>query len=158
MIDLINFNYERNNLGFSKFYRFSDFKIVFGSDDNKNRRAVENKNVDILMSPEKIKKTDFMHSRDAGLNQVLCKLAKKNNVAIGFNFNDVLNSESRALVIGKMMQNVKLCRKYKVKMVIVSGANNEFELKNAQELFSFGIVLGMTPGEARGALNFEKES
>lgn len=156
MIDIINFNYTgKDKLGFSKFYTFKDFKVVLGDDDVKNRRAVESKDVDILLSPEKTRGKDFMHSRDSGLNQVLCKLAKKNDVAIGFNFNDVLNGRNRGLIIGRMMQNVRLCRKYKNKMIIISGANNIDELKAAKDMVSFGIVLGMTPGEAKKALNFK---
>ena len=125
MIDVINFEYkDEDKFGFSKFYNFKDFKIVIGGDEKKNRKAVEDKNVDILLSPEKNREKDFMHSRDSGLNQVLCKLAKKNKVAIGFNFNDVLMSKNRSVILGKMMQNVRFCRKYKVKMVIVSGAQN----------------------------------
>ena len=157
MIDIIDFDYQgKEKFGFSRFYHFNDFKIVIGGDDNKNRKAVENKNVDILLSPEKIRKDDFMHSRNSGLNQVLCKSAKKNNVAIGFNFRDVLKSKERWLLLGKMMQNVALCRKYKVEMVVISGAENESELKSAMDLFSFAQAIGMTPGEAKRVLNFEK--
>ena len=129
-----------------------DFKIVIGGDDNKNRKAVENKNIDILLSPEKTRKQDFMHYRDSGLNQVLCKLAYKNKVAIGFNFDDVLDSRDRASVLGKMMQNVKLCRKYNARMVIVSDKD-----RSKQELVSFSICMGMTPGEAGKAMNLKRK-
>ena len=157
MIDIVNFQPKQNLFNFSKIYQFSDFKIVIGSDDQKNRKAVENKNVDILMNPEKTRTTDFMHYRDSGLNQVLCKLAYQNKVAIGFNFNNVLKSKNRSLILGKMMQNVRLCRKYKVAMVICSGANNEWELRPQEDLKCFGISIGMTPLEAKKALNFEKK-
>ncbi|MEK6934700.1 MAG: RNase P subunit p30 family protein [Nanoarchaeota archaeon] len=157
MIDIINFKYTEDNLGFTKFYSFKDFKIGIGGNDNINRKIVENKNYDILLSPEKNRDKDFMHSRDSGLNQVLCKLAKKNDIAIGFNFNDVLISKNKWLILGKMMQNVRLCRKYKVKMIILSGAKNKNELRAAKDLSSFGNVLGMTPGEVKKALNFEKK-
>ena len=157
MIDIVNFNFNGGKLGFSKIYAFKDFKIVIGKDDNTNRKAVESKNVDILMSPEKIRNKDFMSYVDSGLNQVLCKLAKKNDVAIGFNFNDVLNSENRKDVLVKMMQNVRLCRKYKLRTVLISGAKNEMEMRRPMDLISFGICMGMTPEEAKKALNFEKK-
>src|SRR3989344_4897415 len=144
MIDLINFEYKGEMFGFTKFYSFKDFKIEVGGDDKKNRKIVENKKIDIFLSPEKTRTRDFMHSRDSGLNQVLCELARKNNIAIGFNFNNVLKSENREVILGKMMQNVRLCRKYNVKMVILSGANNTYELRGAKDLFSFGLILGMT--------------
>ncbi len=157
MIDVIDFNYKGDTLGFSKIYNFKDFNIVIGGDDKKNRKAVEDKNVDILLSPEKTRNKDFMHYRDSGLNQVLCKLANKNDVAIGFNFNDVLNSIDRKSILGKVMQNVRLCRKYKVKMVMISGAKNEYEMRAPLDLMSFSMCIGMTPGEAKQAMSFEKK-
>ena len=156
MIDIINFKADKIQ-GFSKVYNLNDLKIKIGSDDKTNRKIVENKQVDIFLSPEKTRTKDFMHYRDSGLNQVLCKLAKKNNIAIGFNFNEVLNSKNKPLLLGKMMQNVRLCRKYNVKMIIISGAKNHYELRYSQELASFGMCLGMNPGEAKKALNFSKE-
>jgi len=157
MIDIINFDYAGSNkLGFICFYTFNAFKVVLGGNDSINRKAVENKNVDILLSPEKGRNKDFMHSRDSGLNQVLCKLAKRNDVAVGFNFRDVLISKNRGIILGKMMQNVRLCRKYNVRMVVISGASDEYELKSARDLISFALVLNMTPGEAKTALNFAK--
>ena len=156
MIDIVDFNFKGDKLGFSNVYNFKDFKIVIGGDDKKNRKAVEDKSNDILMSPEKIRKKDFMGYADSGLNQVLCKLAKKNNVAIGFNFNDVLISKNRRNILSKMMLNVRLCRKYKVKVVLCSGAKNELEMRMPRDLISFGVCIGMTPGEAKKTLLFEQ--
>ena len=156
MIDIVRFNVKNPVLGFTKVFNFNEFKIVEGGDDKKNRKVVEDKNVDILLSPEKTRDRDFMHSRNSGLNQVLCKLAKKNDIANGFDFNLVLNSKNRGEILGRMMQNVGLCRKYKNKMVLLSGANNELDMRNPKDLVSFGIVLGMTPKEAKNALNFKR--
>ena len=157
MIDIVKFKTDKKFFGFSKIYNFNDFKIIEGGDDDKNRKALENRNTDILLSPEKTRNKDFMHSRDSGLNQVLCKIAKKNEIAIGFNFNEVLISKNRHLILGKMMQNVKLCRKYKVNMIIISGANDEMEMKMPKDLISFGKTIGKTAEEAKKALNFKKE-
>lgn len=125
--------------------------IVEGAGDRINRLALENKKVNILLSPEKNTGKDFIHYRNSGLNQVLCNLANKNNIAIGFNFEDVLNSSDKAGVLGKMMQNVRLCRKYKVKMLIFDFSKE----RTKEELRSFGLVLGMTPGEANQAVSFK---
>ena len=54
--------------------------------------------------------------------------------------------------MGRMMQNVKLCKKYKVNMVISSFATSKFELKSPSDLISFGIILGMTPKEAKESI------
>lgn len=127
--------------------------IVEGCNDKINRAALENKKVDVLLGLEKGRKRDFTHYRNSGLNQVLCKLAKKNNIAIGFDFNDVLNSKERAKVMGRMMQNVRLCRKYKVKMLIFDFTGE----RSKQELRSFGLVLGMSPLEAKKGVSFKNK-
>ena len=117
-----------------------------------NRDLLENKSIDILVSPEKNIKKDSLHYRKSGLDQVACALAKKNDIAIAFSFNEVLNAKNRALIIGKMMQNVRLCRKFKVKMVISTFATNEYETRSYDALMAFGICLSMNPGEAKKAL------
>lgn len=128
--------------------------VVEGGNDEINRAAVENSKVGILLSPEKNRRNDALYTRSSGLNQVLCKLARDNEVAIGFNFNDILESRDREVIIGRMMQNIRLCRKYKLDMVF--DCFNECKISR-NNLISFARVLGMTPGEAKKALNFEKK-
>ena len=133
------------DFGFSNVYCIDDFKVVEGRNEKINRKAVENKDVDILYGLEKFGIKDKIHYKDSGLNQVLCKLAKKNNVKIGFSFNDVLNSndEKRSIILGRMVQNAKLCNKYKIGVVIGSFAKSKYEMKNARDLVAFGKVLGV---------------
>ena len=42
-------------------------------------------------------------------------------------------------------------------MILISGAKNELEMRRSNDLISFGICLGMTAGETKQALNFEKK-
>jgi len=126
-------------------------KVIKGGQDSVNRKAVENPSVDILMSPERERYKDFMKSRNSGLNQVLCKLASKNNVAIGFDFNYVLNSKDseRPNIFGRMKFNVKLCNKYNVKMYVCNSTKNKNEERSNSDLESFGRILGMTKFEVK---------
>ncbi|MCD4759441.1 hypothetical protein K8R33_00965 [archaeon] len=118
--------------------------IVQGGDLKLNRLAVETKKVDILLSPEKNDKKDFMFFRNSGLNQVLCKLAAKNNVAIGFNFSSLLNSvcKERSKILGRMRQNYRFCKKFKVRMVFSTFAKDKYELRSEDLMKVFGRVLG----------------
>ena len=92
-----------------------------------------------------------MKSRNSGLNQVLCKLAYQNNVAIGFDFNYVLNSKDseKPNILGRMKFNVKLCNKYKVKIYVCNSTSNKNEERGNSDLESFGRVLGMTKFEVK---------
>ena len=125
--------------------------IVSGGDEKVNRLAVESKKVDILLSPELNSKKDSFFVRKSGLNQVLCKLAYENKVAIGFNFSEILNSKGkeRSKILGRMVHNVKMCRKYKVKMIISTFAKDKYELRSLDALKSFGKVIGMSPDDVK---------
>jgi RNase P/RNase MRP subunit p30 len=68
-----------------------------------------------------------------------------------------MNSDTKELVLGRIMQNVFLCRKYKVKMVLGSFARKENEIKNEKELMSFGNIIGMNGKEVKEGLNFKKK-
>ena len=128
--------------------------IIQAKDDKLNRQALS-KHVDILLDPHVFRRKDYMHQRNSGLNQVLCNLAKQNDVAIGFSFSSVLNSKERTKLIGRMIQNIKLCRKYKVRMVVASFAKSDKDTRNLKDIQSFFKVLGMTAKETN--LNFVEE-
>ena len=121
----------------------ADF-IIVKADEN-NRDLFERKNI-VVYGLELSKRSDFIYNRNSGLNQVLCKLANKNNVTVGFSFSEILNSDRflRARIIGRMMQNIRLCRKYKVKTFFGSFAAKPYGLRSEHELRSFARVLGST--------------
>jgi len=56
----------------------------------------------------------------------MAKTCAKNGVAIGFSMYSILSAgpQKRAIVMGRIMQNIKLCRKFKVKMKIASFAKS----------------------------------
>tara|TARA_Y100000034_G_C6903795_1_gene418801 strand:+ start:1238 stop:1828 length:591 start_codon:yes stop_codon:yes gene_type:complete len=133
------------DFGFSKIYYVKDFKVIEGKNDRINRGAFENRNTDVVYSLEKFRIKDKLHYRDSGLNQVLAKLAKKNRIKVGINFNDILNieGEKRAIILGRIMQNIRICNKYKVDMIIGSFAKDKYGLRNGKDLVAFGKLLGM---------------
>ena len=89
--------------------KFAD--LVLARSSEKNREVLESSKADILFDLEAQSREDFLHHRASGLNHVLCSLANKNRKIIGFSFSSVLNSRNRAQVLGRISQNIKLCRK-----------------------------------------------
>lgn len=116
-----------------------DFNIVLGGDYNINNKILSNKKLNLLLDPEPLEQ-DYNNYRNSGLNQVLVKLAKKNNISIGFSLNRLnkLNNNDKIKLIGKIMQNIILCNKYKVNFYVLNFDNN----KNINDLISLGISLG----------------
>jgi RNase P/RNase MRP subunit p30 len=90
----------------------------------------------IIVGVEDVKAKDYMHHRNSGLNHVLCKIAKEKGIKIGFSFSDLLNADKkkRAILLGRMKQNVRLCRKYKVEMVFGSFARKPEDMRDVGEI------------------------
>ena len=106
-------------------FRDSKLKLLFGlkfkskekvdvvavKAPNNSREVLERGKADIIYDFEKSSRADYIHHRASGLNQVLCKLAKKNNVAVGFSVSSILNFSKRPMLMGRIKQNVKLILK-----------------------------------------------
>lgn len=123
---------------------------------DQDRPVLERGSADVLFGAESTQPKDYAHQRGSGLNHIMCELAHKNKVAIGFSFADVLAcfGSKRAQVLGRMMQNIRLCRKYKTAMVIGSFAHDPWKMRSPHDLQAFFIVLGMHPAEAKNAMQW----
>ncbi|PIO07202.1 hypothetical protein COU59_03610 [Candidatus Pacearchaeota archaeon CG10_big_fil_rev_8_21_14_0_10_34_12] len=118
-------------------------EIIFSSDDdNLNRKVLEKLPIDILLINLKERK-DFQKQRSSGFNHVLAKIAKKGNVTIGINLDEILNSEEKkkAEILSRIRQNVTLCNKNMVKMKFIS--QKEKGRRDSHDLRALGLVLGM---------------
>ncbi|MCK5043844.1 hypothetical protein KAR52_02480 [Candidatus Pacearchaeota archaeon] len=115
-------------------------KIIFSSnDDELNRKILEKEKIDTLLLNQALRK-DKLRQRDSGFNQVLAKIAKKKNVAIGINLDEIINSKSKqkAQILSRVKQNIKLCNKNKLKMKFIGKSK-----RNIYDLKALGLVLGM---------------
>ncbi len=118
-----------------------DKTLIFsGNNDELNRKVLEKLPVQVLLINLSERK-DRMKQRDSGFNQVMAKLAKKNNVAIGINLDELIASEKnqKAEILARIRQNIKLCNKYKVRMKFIA----QKEKKDSYDLKALGLILGM---------------
>jgi len=125
-----------------------DVLLVRGGEIELNREACETPEVDILTHPE-------LGRQDSGLNHTLVKLAAKNFTAIEINFREIMftTKRTRALVLKNIQQNVRIAKKYKVPLIICSGAINHFEMRDPYSLISIGCQLGLELKEAKEAVS-----
>lgn len=132
-----------------------DVVIVNGKGNLKENRRILEAFPDILLSPHAKDGKDFMTTRASGLDNVLCKIAFKNKVAIGIDFSELLESSysQRIKILGRIIQNIRLCRKYKVNMAIFTFASSTLGMRAAKDLRAFIEVIGMNPKEAKNALS-----
>jgi len=122
--------------------------IVMAKEPEFNRKILENKDVDILMSPELHSRNDRLKERDSGLNEVLCKIAKKNEVAIGVEIEKIkkLGGEEKARAIARLIQNIKLCKRVGTKIKLFG----KFDKRDAM---SFLLSLGCSTSQAKEAVS-----
>ncbi len=120
-------------------------KRIFKSNMQKDRALIESKKADLIFEFEQEKRKDPMHFRNSGLNQVLAKLMKQKNVAYGLSFNQLLHAsrEEQSKMMGRMMQNLRLCKKYKVPVVVASFARHPYEMRDYKDLVAFAKSLGL---------------
>ena len=117
--------------------------IIFTSEnDDLNRKILEKQAINILLLNQ-AKRKDKQKQRNSGLNQVLAKIAKKKNITIGINLDEIIESKgkSRSLILARIKQNIKLCNKSKVamKFIVLKDKNK----RNSHNLKALATVLGM---------------
>jgi ribonuclease P/MRP protein subunit RPP1 len=125
-----------------------DVLLVRGYDLGLNRKAVETPEVDILTHPE-------LERRDSGFNHIMAKLAAENNVAIEVNFREILLSSKarRSHILQNILNNVRLCKKFKTPIIICSGAISHWQLRDPKILISMGCLLGLELNEAKKCIS-----
>lgn len=117
--------------------------VIFSSDDDDlNRKVVEKlgKCISLLLINQKNRK-DFQKQSNSGFNHVLAKIAKKMDVGIGINLDEIIDSKGKekSEILGRVRQNIKLCNKNKLVMRFVF----EKHKRDIYDLKALGLVLGI---------------
>ena len=117
--------------------------------DDRLRSAIEMKQADLFYDVETVTKKDYLHHRGSGLNHVLATLLHKKGSGIAFAFSMLLHADlgRRAQLIGRIQQNIMLCRKYDVPMVVASFAGRPYEMRSPHDLTALFKDVGMHPKE-----------
>jgi len=126
-----------------------NFDIILGLGTRPN---FESRDINLLFDLESDQRKDYIHNRNSGLNQVHCKLAKEKKKMIAFSFNQVLKSQKPEIILGRLMQNLRLCRKYKNDFVIASFATKPYEIRYSKDYVSFLKAVGADNKIAKEAI------
>jgi len=103
-----------------KLKKNKELVVVLAQSPEFNRKILENPDVDILLNPEIHERKDRLKQRDSGLNEYLCRLARKNKIKIGIDLGEVINKPKpeKAKILSRILQNIKLCRRTKTPIII----------------------------------------
>lgn len=143
MINISNINEARREI--QRLKKEGKEVVVLAQDDGFNRKSFENKDVDMIVGLE-FNKKDKLKQRDSGLNEVLCKLAKANDIKIGIDIDKIskLDKIEKARVLARVGQNIGLCKRVGVKLVvlgIVGTVSKDTVSHSKQEVMSFFLSL-----------------
>jgi ribonuclease P/MRP protein subunit RPP1 len=127
--------------------RTVEIVVARGGTAELNRAVVETPEVDILIN----------HDIDGqcGINHVLARLAKKNGVAIGFDFNQLMSSYrlGRIQEFSCMVEAARQVSKARAPLVLTSGAQDPWDMRSPSELMAMGRQLGFSGTEIRKGLS-----
>ena len=134
----VSFAYIVGDKDYSKLSKIrKNYDYLIGKGD---RKAFENKHIEFILPDMEISK-DHTHYRNSGMDQILAKIAKTKKKTILFDLSLIRKSKNRQQILGRMMQNARLCKKYKVPFEFVTFAGNNLELKTPKDLKALSRVL-----------------
>src|SRR3989338_7200883 len=119
--------------------------MIIAKHSEQDRNVIEKREVSVLYDLETEKRKDFLHQRASGFNHIHAALCREKKVKILFSHNIILKAKNRGQILGRMMQNIWLCRKYKVPFALASCATSPLEMRAPHDLKALGIILGMHP-------------
>lgn len=129
-----------------KYRKKSSCISVLGGDLKINRTSLENIQIDVLSKP-------YLKRYDSGLNHVLAKEAKDNNVAIEIVFSDILKSylAYRSKILANFRDIYKLHRKYDFPLIFSSGAESVFDLRTVKDFEAVFTQSGLNDLEVKNS-------
>lgn len=147
LINTANINEARKQIQKIKKQNPEEEIIVKAQDEDFNRKILETKNVSMLLSPEYHNRKDKLKQRDSGLNEILARLAKENEIVIGIDMGGIKKSDKKekAIILSRIMQNIMLCKKAGCVIKLLG----KYDKKNA---FSFFLTLGASTPQAKIAV------
>ena len=95
--------------------------IVRAQSPEFNRKIFENSDVDTVIGLEDHDRKDRLKQRDSGLNEVHCKLARKNNIKIAIDLNQLKKQtpKNKAIILSRIIQNIQLCKRTKTQIIFI---------------------------------------
>ncbi len=130
-----------------------DFLIIDCS--RQTRVFAELKQQAILINCELNQTRDNLAKINSGIDDVIASLMKKNNKIYAINLSNLFNQTLPLYVLLKRIsQNIKLCRKYEVPFVPMTLSKEPIELKNPSDIRSFLSLFKVSPHEIKQAISF----
>ncbi|RAP51600.1 MAG: hypothetical protein BZ138_04805 [Methanosphaera sp. rholeuAM270] len=133
-------------------YKKVDLIMANGGDESLNRTICETPQIDIINHP-------YLNKRNSGINQVIAKLLKTNNITVNINLKDILEHRGfyRAKTINKINQLLLLQRKFDFRCTISSGSTSFFDVKSPKSMILLSQLMDMDMDYAKKCITEHPE-
>ena len=133
----------------------ADLVFADGRGVEDSRRASECWEVDFIVNPEVNDGRDGINQWNSGLDHVTVSFIAERGIGYCVNTDNILHARGvkRARLFGRVMQNIRLCRKYGVRVVFSSGARSKWGVRNPHDLILLARSLGVSVGGARDTVS-----
>jgi len=120
--------------------------VILSQDDEFNRKALEIKNVGMLVINEALEIKDYMKQRNSSLNEVLAKICSGKGIDIGIRIDEIIKKKDveKARALARLAQNIMLCKKAGCRIRFVEG-------KDKHGLSAVFLSLGASSNQAKQA-------
>lgn len=108
--------YDKDKLELPYFWSFSSYEDINLVDAYKNARVKPF----AVFSLESNKKSDFLRFRNSNMNDVTAKFFAEKKVFYGLDLSLIWNAQNKNVVLGRVFQNLRLCKQFKVPVVVAS--------------------------------------
>jgi hypothetical protein len=122
--------------------------ILLGSPEDVDVKAVK-----LIYGLEGNERKDGTHQRNTGMNHVTCAAAKAKEKILCIDFSALLLAENKPLILGRMLQNARLMRKYKNDFLIASFAKTPWHMRQGRDYLAVLSTLGFDGKEGKKAIN-----
>lgn len=133
-------------------YRKVDLIMANGGDNNLNRIICETPQIDIINHP-------YMNKRNSGLNHILAKLLKENNISVNINLRNILEHRGffRARTLNQINQLLMLQRKYDFRCILSSGSKSFYDVKSPKSMLLLSQLMDMEMDYAKKCITSNPE-
>lgn len=100
-------------------------------------------NVDYLTDLELETAQDKHHHRQSGFNHIYAAMAKKQKTTFCLNLKLLLTSPTPEKILGRMMQNIRLCQKYGIPIQVFSFAIDPYQMRSPKDIEAMKRALGI---------------
>lgn len=131
-----------------RYYKKVDLIMANGGDSKINRIICETPQIDIINHP-------YKNKRNSGLNQVLAKLLKENNITVNINIKDILEHRGyfRSRTLNQINQLLMLQRKYDFRCVLSSGSESFYDVKSPKSMILLSQLMDMNMDYAKNCIS-----